>query len=92
MININGERIWVPNRKPELIDGLKRMGIHKDAGVPLRNIPKKRLVTLYCRERRRTTLRHQAERRTQHYAQHLKARPKPDIVQLSLFTFAKEIT
>jgi hypothetical protein len=63
MLFVNGEKVWVPARRQELIDGLERMGILKLAGRPLRVVPKQELLAAYCRERARTIRRLQAEQR-----------------------------
>lgn len=63
MLVVNGEKVWVPARRQELIDGLERMGILKLAGRPLRVVPKQELLTAYCRERARTIRRQQLEQR-----------------------------
>ncbi len=83
VITVNGERVWVPNSKSDLIDGLKRMGIHKDAGIPLRRQSKKRLMQLYCREARRIKLRQQGEYRCTDSGP--RQRAKPTSIQLPLF-------
>lgn len=64
MITVNGERVWVPSTKKDLIAGLKRMGIHKVAGVCLSRLSAEELTTAYCRERARIVRHQQAE--TQH--------------------------
>lgn len=50
---VNGEKIWVPSRRQDLIVGLKRMGIEKLDGQPLRSVSAAELRRLYCRERAR---------------------------------------
>ncbi|HQY92825.1 hypothetical protein [Caldilinea sp.] len=62
MINVDGEKVWAPTCKQELIAGLKRMGIHKVAGLSLERLSKKELTTAYCRERSRIVRRQQQER------------------------------
>lgn len=52
-MTVDGEKVRVPGNKQELIAGLKRMGIHKVAGVPLERLTKSELTTAYCRERSR---------------------------------------
>lgn len=61
-MTVDGEKIWVPGRKQELIAGLKRMGIHKVAGVSLERLPKRELTAAYCRERSRIVYRQHQER------------------------------
>lgn len=62
-VTVDGEKVWVPGSKQELIAGLKRMGIHKVAGVPLERLTKQELTTAYCRERSRIVHRqHQASK------------------------------
>ncbi len=61
-MNVNGERIWVPSRKKDLITGLKRMGITKIEGVSLYKIRKERLTKEYCRFRAAIVRREQSER------------------------------
>ncbi len=34
---VNGEKVWVPNRRQDLITGLKRMGVDKYNGRSLRS-------------------------------------------------------
>ncbi|MBE2240606.1 MAG: hypothetical protein IAE81_22660 [Caldilineaceae bacterium] len=63
MINVDGEKVWTPTCKQELIAGLKRMGIHKVAGLALERLSKKELTTAYCRERSRIVRRQQQERK-----------------------------
>ncbi|MBK8049322.1 MAG: hypothetical protein IPK16_20725 [Anaerolineales bacterium] len=63
MISVDGERVWVPSNKRELIDGLKRMGIQKVAGVPLQQLSHEQLVKAYCRERAQIVRRQHHERR-----------------------------
>lgn len=60
---VDGEKVWVPGCKQELIAGLKRMGIYKVAGVALERLSKQALTTAYCRERSRIVHRqHQARK------------------------------
>ncbi len=61
-MTVDGEKVWVPGCKPELIAGLKRMGIHKVAGVALERLTKQELTTAYCRERSRIVRRQHQER------------------------------
>lgn len=53
MLVVNGEKIWVPSRRQELIAGLKRLGVDKLDGRPLRNASAAELRRVYCRERAR---------------------------------------
>lgn len=62
MMTVDGEKVWVPSCKKELVTGLKRMGIHKVAGVPLDRLSKKELTSAYCRERSRIVRRQHQER------------------------------
>lgn len=63
MMTVNGEKVWVPATKRDLIAGLKRMGIHKVAGVCLSRLTVEELTTAYCRERARIVRHQQAETR-----------------------------
>lgn len=62
MMTVDGEKVWVPSCKKELVAGLRRMGIHKVAGVPLDRVSKKELTSAYCRERSRIVRRQRQER------------------------------
>lgn len=62
-VTVDGEKVWVPGSKQELIAGLKCMGIHKVAGVPLERLTKPALTTAYCRERSRIVHRQHQERK-----------------------------
>ena len=73
---IDGEYVWVPHRKCDLVAGLKRMGITKVAGVPIRRVPKRQLTRAYCRERANIVRRRQREQR-------------PQVRQLELFPVAE---
>jgi hypothetical protein len=81
MLVVNGEKVWVPARRQELIDGLQRMGIFKLEGRLLRVVPKQELLDAYCRERARTIRRQQAEQRRQEEA---RSRPTNEAWQPSL--------
>ena len=60
---VDGEKVWVPDCKQELVAGLKRMGIYKVAGVALAHLTKQELTAAYCRERSRIVHRqHQARK------------------------------
>ena len=84
-MTINGERVWVPDCRRELIAGLQRMGIYKVAGVGLDRVPKADLHAAYCRERSRIVRRQQQEH-SQSAAPTLPIpQPAPDDVQLTLF-------
>lgn len=63
MMTVDGEKVWVPGCRRELVAGLKRMGIHKVAGVPLDRLSKKELASAYCRERSRIVRRQHQERK-----------------------------
>jgi hypothetical protein len=63
MMTVNGEKVWVPANKRDLIAGLKRMGIYKVAGVCLSRLTVEELTTAYCRERARIVRHRQAEAR-----------------------------
>ena len=62
-MSVDGERVWVPSNNKELIDGLKRMGIQKVAGVPLNQLSHEQLVKAYCRERAQIVRRQHHESR-----------------------------
>jgi hypothetical protein len=62
MMTVEGEKVWVPGCKRELVAGLKRMGIYKVAGVPLDRMSKRELTTAYCRERSKIVRRQHRER------------------------------
>ena len=84
-MTINGERVWVPDCRRELIAGLQRMGIYKVAGVGLDRVPKADLHAAYCRERSRIVRRQQQEQ-SQSAAPTLPIpQPAPDDMQLTLF-------
>lgn len=51
-MSVNGETVYVPAQKYELIQGLKRMGVFKVAGVPLANATRKELQCEYRRVRK----------------------------------------
>lgn len=61
-MNVDGEKVWVPECRRELIAGLKRMGIQKVAGVALEKLSRAELRTAYCRERSRIVRRQHQER------------------------------
>ena len=61
-MTVNGEKVWVPGCRADLISGLECMGIHKVAGVRLDRLSKAKLTQAYCRERARTVRRKQGER------------------------------
>lgn len=48
---VNGEKVWVPDQRRDLIAGLKRMGVTKVGGRPLHSASKEDLLRVYCRER-----------------------------------------
>jgi hypothetical protein len=81
-MTINGEKVWVPDCRRELIAGLKRMGIHKVAGVGLEKLSRDELCNAYCRERSRIVRRQQQEVIT---TTRIVGTPVPDDVQLRLF-------
>ena len=56
---INGERVWVPEKRRDLIAGLARMGVTKVRGQALRSATVEDLRRVYCRERARTVRRRQ---------------------------------
>ena len=86
MITVDGERIWVPNRKEDLIAALKRIGISMDAGVPLRELSTKQLVRVYCREMGRVVRRQQVRNRE---ATTSEAQGSSTCIQLPLFPVLK---
>lgn len=61
MMTVNGERVWVPHDRQDLVAGLQRMGIAKVAGCPLAKLSVKQLTAAYCRERARIVRRRQWE-------------------------------
>ena len=63
MMTINGEKVWIPRRRQDLVAGLRRMGILRVAGTPLNQVPKDELLRLYCREKALMVRRQQWERR-----------------------------
>ena len=63
MMTINGERVWIPGRRQDLVAGLRRMGILRVAGTPLNQVSKEELLKLYCREKALSVRRQQWERR-----------------------------
>lgn len=85
-MTINGERVWAPDCRRELIAGLQRMGIFKVAGVGLERLHKAELRAAYCRERGRIVRRQQQQEQSQFSTppQHT-AQPMPEDVQLTLF-------
>ena len=83
-MTINGEKVWVPGCRRELIAGLKRMGIYKVAGVGLDSLSKTDLLNAYCRERSRIVRRQQQERSTV-AAPEAVTQPEQNDVQLTLF-------
>ena len=56
---INGERVWVPGQRRDLIAGLKRMGITKVRGRALTSATMEDLRRVYCRERARAVRQRQ---------------------------------
>ena len=50
---INGERVWVPDQRRDLIAGLKRMGVTKVKGQALRSAATVDLRRVDCREKAR---------------------------------------
>ncbi len=50
---VNGERVWVPEQRRDLIAGLKRMGVTMVRGKTLTAASKQDLTRIYCRERAR---------------------------------------
>ena len=58
---VNGEKVWVPNRRQDLITGLKRMGVDKYNGRSLRSASAAELRRLYCRERARVVRERQRQ-------------------------------
>ncbi len=61
MMTVNGERVWVPHDRQDLVAGLQRMGIYKVAGCPLAALSVKQLTAAYCSERARVVRRRQLE-------------------------------
>ena len=56
---INGEKVWVPDQRRDLIAGLKRMGVTKVKGRALRSMSKADLRRVYCREKARVVRQRQ---------------------------------
>jgi hypothetical protein len=83
-MTINGEKVWVPECRRELIAGLKRMGIHKVAGVRVDQLSRDELRTAYCRERSRIVRRQQQEHNPLP-ASRILVQTRQDDVQLTLF-------
>ena len=83
-MTINGEKVWAPKCRRELIDGLKRMGIFKVAGVGLDRLSKDELRSAYCRERSRIVRRQQQEHNPLP-ASRILVQTRQDDVQLTLF-------
>ena len=83
-MTINGEKVWVPDCRRELIAGLKRMGIHKVAGVGLDKLSRDELRTAYCRERSRIVRRQQQECSSP-VSTRIIVQSRQDDVQLTLF-------
>ncbi len=85
MMTINGEKVWVPGCRKELIAGLKRMGISQVAGVTLSKLTKDVLVTAYCRERAKIVRRRQREQRNGFRQLRQEIPTLHGVVQLKLF-------
>ena len=83
MITVNGERVWVPSTKRDLIAGLRRMGINKVAGVCLARLTVEELTVAYCRERARIVRHCQSEARRGQQRASAK-RYEAEVVQLKL--------
>lgn len=70
-MNVNGERVYVPEMKAELIKGLERMGTSKIGGLPLRQAHMQELQSEYrhalrlCIERRQRETREAGPARKQ---------------------------
>lgn len=65
---VNGERVWVPDQRRDLIAGLKRMGISQVRGRPLRSASIEDLRRVYCRERAKVV---RARQQSQHKRNHV---------------------
>lgn len=65
MMTVDGEKVWVPGCRRDLVAGLKRMGILKVAGVPLERVSRQALTSAYCRERSHIVRRQHRERAAQ---------------------------
>jgi hypothetical protein len=59
---INGERVWVPDQRRDLIAGLKRMGVTEVRGRTLRSARTEDLRRVYCRERAKAVRKRQRQR------------------------------
>ena len=86
MMTVDGERVWVPSSKTDLVRGLKRMGIAKIAGVPLQQVPVDQLVKEYCRQRARIVQRDHNERKCGARTRRGEREFESTISQLKLFT------
>ena len=53
MIVVNGEKVWVPSRRQDLVAGLRRMGLDEIDGRSLRSASVAELRRVYCCERAR---------------------------------------
>ncbi len=58
---VNGEKVWVPDQRRDLIAGLKRMGVTTVRGRPLRSANVEDLRRVYCRERARAVRQRQRQ-------------------------------
>lgn len=86
MMTVDGERVWVPSNKKDLVRGLRQMGISKIAGVPLQQATADQLVKEYCRQRARIVQREHSERRARARDRHGEREFEATICQLKLFT------
>jgi hypothetical protein len=86
MMTVEGERVWVPSNKTDLVRGLNKMGISKIAGVPLQKVPVDQLVKEYCRQRARIVQREHSKRRNDARTSHGEREFESTICQLKLFT------
>ncbi len=61
MIVVNGEKVWVPSRRQDLVAGLRRMGLDQIDGRSLRNASVAELRRVYCCERARVVRERQRQ-------------------------------
>ncbi len=73
---VNGEKVWVPIQRRDLIAGLKRMGVTRVRGKTLDAANKQDLTRVYCRERARVVRERQ------------QSQPKPEVSRTYSQTFA----
>ena len=67
---VNGERVWVPEQRRDLIAGLKRMGVTAVRGHALNSASKEDLTRVYCRERARAVRQRQRKQSKRKHTYH----------------------